>query len=71
MTLLGMMLLMTLQACSSDNSIHQEPQKKTIIPTLTSLQRLNNNGVDGVWMSDRDAGLLATWIYELTGESGN
>lgn len=34
---------------------------------LTSLQRLELNGVPGVWMDDADAGQLAVWIYDVTG----
>ena len=37
---------------------------------LTSLQRLELNGVPGVWMDSSDAGRLAQWIYDVTGEAG-
>lgn len=32
------------------------------LPVLTSLQRLEHQGVAGVWMDSRDAGTLALWL---------
>lgn len=41
------------------------------LPVLPSLQRLTHQGQEGVWMDATDAGRLALWIYDLTGEAGN
>ena len=40
------------------------------LPVLTSLQRLTLDGTPGVWMDDADAGRLAVWIRDVTGETG-
>ena len=41
------------------------------LPVLTSLQRLTLDGTPGVWMDDADAGRLAVWIRDVTGNEGN
>ena len=56
--------------CCSTSSI---PERGTIVPTLPtlpSLQRLTHQGREGVWMDSADAGRLALWIYDVTGEAG-
>lgn len=35
------------------------------LPVLTSLQRLEHQGVAGVWMDSRDAGTLALWLADV------
>lgn len=35
------------------------------MPILTSLHKVNLNGIDGVWMDSRDAGTLAQWIDDV------
>lgn len=59
-------LLMTAPGCSSLSSTPKVPS----LPVLISLQRLELNGVSGVWMDSSDAGRLAQWIYDVTGEAG-
>ncbi len=59
-------LLMTVQGCCLDSSTTEVPT----LPVLTSLQRMEKDGVLGVWMSSDDAGRLAVWIYDVTGEEG-
>ena len=59
-------LLMMVQGCSFRSSTPEMPT----LPTLTSMQRLELNGVPGLWMSSDDAGRLAVWIYDVTGEVG-
>ncbi len=59
-------LLLTAQGCSSPSST-----PPPALPVLTSLQRLELNGTPGVWMNSSDAGSLALWIYNVTGESGS
>ena len=59
-------LLMTVPGCSYLSSTPEIPS----LPVLTSLQRLELNGVSGVWMDSSDAGRLAQWIYDVTGEAG-
>lgn len=58
-------LLLTAQGCCWGSSIQEVPT----LPVLTSLQRLELNGVPGVWMDSSDAGRLAQWIYDVTGEA--
>ena len=60
-------LLLTAQGCSSLSST---PAEIPPLPVLSSLQRLEWNGREGVWMSGDDAGRLALWIYAVTGEEG-
>lgn len=62
----AVVLLMTAQGCSWDSSTPEIPS----LPVLTSLQRMELNGTPGVWMSSDDAGRLAMWIYDVTGEAG-
>ena len=59
-------LLLTVQGCSWGSSTPEVPT----LPVLPSLQRLELNGTPGVWMSSDDAGRLAVWIYDVTGEDG-
>ena len=59
--------LLTAQGCSSTSSTPEGPT----LPALTSLQRLEHGGTPGVWMSGSDAGRLAQWIYDVSGETGN
>lgn len=40
------------------------------LPVLPSLQRASLNGTMGLWMDSDDAGHLATWIHDVTGENG-
>lgn len=61
----AVVLLMMVPGCCSTSSI-----PAPTLPVLTSLQRLELNGVPGVWMSSSDAGRLAQWIYDVTGEAG-
>ena len=58
--------LLTAQGCSSLSSTREIPT----LPVLTSLQRMELNGTPGVWMNSDDAGRLAQWIYEVTGNAG-
>lgn len=58
-------VLMILPGCCSTSST-----PVPTLPVLTSLQRAELNGVSGVWMDSSDAGRLAQWIYDVTGESG-
>ena len=58
-------LLLMVPGCCSTSSI-----PAPTLPVLTSLQRLELNGTPGVWMSSDDAGRLAQWIYDVTGEAG-
>ena len=60
-------LLMTVPGCSYLSSTPEIPS----LPVLTSLQRLELNGTPGVWMDSSDAGRLAQWIYDVTGEAGS
>lgn len=62
----AVVLLMTAQGCSWDSSTTDVPT----LPVLTSLQRLELNRTPGVWMNSDDAGRLAQWIYDVTGEAG-
>ena len=59
-------LLMTAPGCSYLSSTPEVPA----LPVLTSLQRLELNGTPGVGMDSSDAGRLAQWIYDVTGEAG-
>lgn len=62
----AVVVLMILPGCCSLSSTPDVPT----LPVLTSLQRLELNGVSGVWMNSDDAGRLAQWIYDVTGEAG-
>lgn len=66
LALCAAVLLMTVQGCSWGSSTPEVPT----LPALTSLQRLELDGVPGVWMNSDDAGRLAVWIYDVTGEDG-
>ena len=59
-------LALTVQGCLWTSSTREAP----VLPVLTSLQRLEHEGRPGVWMDSDDAGRLAVWIYEATGEEG-
>ena len=59
-------VLMILPGCCSLSSTPEVPS----LPVLPTLQRLELNGTPGVWMSGDDAGQLAQWIYDVTGEAG-
>lgn len=59
-------LLMAPGCCSPSST----PDPPWTLPVLTSLQRLDLNGVPGVWMNTDDAGQLAAWLYTVTGEGG-
>ena len=65
LVLCAAVLLMMVQGCSWGSST-----PAPTLPTLTSLQRLELGGVPGVWMNSDDAGRLAVWIYDVTGEDG-
>lgn len=52
--------------CCWDSSIRETP----VLPRLTSLERAERNGTPGVWMNADDAGRLAQWIFDVTGEDG-
>ena len=58
--------LLILPGCSWDSSTQAVPT----LPVLESLQRATLNGNDGVWMSSEDAGRLAVWIHDVTGDIG-
>ena len=58
-------LLLTAQGCSYPSSTPALPT----LPVLTSLQRLTLNGTPGIWMNSSDAGTLALWICNVTGDS--
>lgn len=58
-------LLLMVPGCCSTSSI-----PAPTLPVLTSLQRAELDGVSGVWMNSNDAGQLAQWIYDVTGEAG-
>ena len=55
--------LLTVPGCCSTSSTRD-------IPALPSLQRASLNGTMGLWMDSDDAGHLATWIHDVTGENG-
>lgn len=59
-------LLLMVPGCSYLSSTPEVPS----LPVLTSLQRLELNGTLGIWMNSDDAGRLAQWIYDVTGEAG-
>ena len=59
-------LVMTVQGCSFPSSGAEIPP----LPVLTSVRKLELNGRAGLWMSSDDAGRLALWIYDVTGEGG-
>ena len=59
-------LLLTAPGCSFPSST-----PAPALPVLTSLQRLELNGTPGVWMNSSDAGSLALWICNVTGECGS
>lgn len=63
-------LLLTVPGCCSTNSIPGMTGDMPALPVLTSLQRLTLDGTPGVWMDDADAGRLAVWIRDVTGETG-
>ena len=65
--LFAVVLLMTVPGCSSASST---PEPLPSLPVLTSLQRMDLNGTPGVWMNIDDAGRLAVWIYDVTGNAG-
>lgn len=67
LALCAAVLLMTVQGCSWGSST---PAGIPPLPVLTSLQRLDLDGTQGVWMNSDDAGRLAVWIYDVTGEDG-
>lgn len=58
--------LLTAQGCSSPSSTPETPP----LPVLCSLRKMEWNGQAGVWMNSNDAGQLARWIYDVTGEAG-
>lgn len=60
-------LLLTVPGCSFLSST---PDPLPGLPVLTSLQRMDRNGTPGVWMNSEDAGRLAQWMYDVTGEAG-
>lgn len=62
----AVVLLLMVPGCSYLSSTQEVPA----LPVLTSLQRLELNGTPGVWMDSSDAGRLAQWIYDVTGEAG-
>ena len=66
MPLSALALLLTVPGCCSTSSIPDMPT----LPVLTSLQHLTLDGTPGVWMDDADAGRLAVWIHDATGETG-
>lgn len=66
LALCAAVLLMMVQGCSWGSSTPEVPT----LPVLTSLQRMELDGVPGVWMNNDDAGRLAVWIYDVTGEEG-
>ena len=59
-------LLMILPGCSWDSSARAVPT----LPVLESLQRLELDGMPGIWMNSDDAGRLAQWIYDVTSVTG-
>ena len=60
-------LLLTAPGCSWTNSTQDQVPT---LPVLASLRRLSLEGTPGLWMSEDDAGRLAVWIYDVTGEDG-
>lgn len=58
--------LMTAPGCCSTSSTRDIPA----LPVLPSLQRASLNGTMGLWMDSDDAGHLAAWIHDVTGENG-
>ena len=69
--LCALALLLTAPGCCSTSSSPGMTEDRPTLPVLTSLQRLELNGVPGVWMDDADAGRLALWIYDVTGIDGD
>ena len=57
-------LLLTVPGCCSTSSI------PGMTGDMSALQRLTLDGTPGVWMDDADAGRLAVWIRDVTGETG-
>lgn len=49
--------------CSSANWAERTQIPST--PILASIRKVNLDGIDGVWMDDRDAATLAEWIYDV------
>ena len=59
----GGLLLLMLLGCSSANWAERTQIPST--PILASIRKVNLDGIDGVWMDDRDAATLAEWIYDV------
>lgn len=59
----GGLLLLMLLGCSSVNWAERTQIPST--PTLKSIRKVNLDGIDGVWMDSRDAGILAQWINDV------
>lgn len=59
----GGLLLLMLLGCSSANWAAKTQIPST--PILASIRKVNLDGIDGVWMDDRDAATLAEWIYDI------
>lgn len=66
LTVCASALLLMVAGCSWDSSTQELPT----LPTLTSLQKAELDGVEGVWMDNDDAGRLSVWIYDVTGNDG-
>lgn len=63
-----LLLMAILSACSV---LKQEtPISPPSTPVLTSQKIVVLDGVRGWWIDERDAAVLAQWIYNVTGDKG-
>lgn len=67
-TLSVVLLVLMLLGCSVLNSERTVSIPST--PVLTSQKIVVLDGVRGWWIDERDAAVLAQWMYNVTGESG-
>lgn len=66
--LFGVLLALMLLGCSALSSERTVSIPST--PILTSQKIVVLDGVRGWWIDERDAAMLAQWIYNVTGENG-
>ena len=67
-TISAALLVLTLLGCSVLSSERTVSIPST--PVLTSQKIVVLDGVRGWWIDERDAAVLAWWVYNVTGESG-
>ncbi len=68
-TIFAVLLALILLGCSALSSERTASIPST--PVLTSQKIVVLDGVRGWWIDERDAAVLAQWIYDVTGEDGN